>query len=171
MASRAEDVAIYLSQHFHHVWDSFGFFDLQRLLYLAQGWHLASGRGLLFPETIGAHRAAPLVGAVEGGVPMHDMIPTPELADTDEDFLDSFCITYGVADREAVNATDRRRGGDSAAGVDAGHVPADAAGPCRDQPQDARESDRHADAAGGDRECRGVPGAVRDCGASLRTLR
>ena len=102
MASRAEDVAIYLSQHFHHVWDSFGFFDLQRLLYLAQGWHLASGRGLLFPETIGAHRAAPLVGVVKGVVPMHDMIPTPELTDTDEDFLDSFCITYGVADREAV---------------------------------------------------------------------
>ena len=102
MASRAENVAIYLSQHFHHAWDSFGFFDLQRLLYLAQGWHLASGRGLLFPETIGAHRAAPLTAAVKGLIPMNEMIPAPELAAEDEDFLDSFCITYGVADRDAV---------------------------------------------------------------------
>lgn len=102
MASKAQDVAIYLSHHFHHAWDSFGFFDLQRLLYLAQGWHLASGRGVLFPETIGAHRAAPLIGAVKGLVPMEQMIPGPDLAPGDEDFLDSFCITYGVADRDAV---------------------------------------------------------------------
>lgn len=102
MASKAQDVAIYLSHHFHHAWDSFGFFDLQRLLYLAQGWHLASGRGVLFPETIGAHRAAPLIGAVKGLVPMEEMIPGPDLAPGDEDFLDSFCITYGVADRDAV---------------------------------------------------------------------
>lgn len=102
MTSRAQDVAIYLSHHFHHAWDSFGFFDLQRLLYLAQGWHIASGRGLLFPDTITAHRAAPLAAIVKGVLPMEEMLPQPDLDAYDEDFLDSFCLTYGVADREAV---------------------------------------------------------------------
>ena len=102
MASRAQDVAIYLSHHFHHAWDAFGFFDLQRLMYLAQGWHIASGRGLLFREAITAHKAAPLAGAVKGLVPMEEMLPHPDLDAYDEDFLDSFCLTYGVADREAV---------------------------------------------------------------------
>ncbi len=102
MASRAEDVAIYLTNHFHHVWESFGFFDLQRLMYLAQGWHIASGRGLLFGEAITAHRAAPLAGPVKGMVPLDEMLPTPALDAFDEDFLDSFCLTYGVANREAV---------------------------------------------------------------------
>ena len=102
MASRAQDVAIYLSHHFHHAWDAFGFFDLQRLMYLAQGWHIASGRGLLFDGTITAHRSAPLSGAVKGLVPLEEMLPSPELHPYDEDFLDSFCLTYGVATREAV---------------------------------------------------------------------
>lgn len=102
MTSRAQDVAIYLSHHFHHAWEGFGFFDLQRLLYLAQGWHLASGRGVLFTETIGAHKAAPLTYSVKGLLPMEEMLPHPELAPADEDFLDSFCLTYGVADRDAV---------------------------------------------------------------------
>ena len=102
MTSKAQDVAIYLSHHFHHTWDSFGFFDLQRLMYLAQGWHIASGRGLLFDEAITAHRAAPLAGAVKGLVPMEEMLPEPELDAYDEDFLDSFCLTYGVATRDAV---------------------------------------------------------------------
>ena len=30
------------------------------------------------------------------------LLPEPELTEADEEFLDSFCITYGVADREAV---------------------------------------------------------------------
>lgn len=102
MTSRAQDVALYLSNHFHHVWEGFGFFDLQRLLYLAQGWHIASGRGLLFTETIGAHRAAPLTYSVKGLLPLDEMLPLPELSPADEDYLDSFCITYGVADRDAV---------------------------------------------------------------------
>jgi hypothetical protein len=102
MTSRAQDVAIYLSHHFHHAWEGFGFFDLQRLMYLAQGWHLAGGRGLLFSETIGAHKAAPLTYSVKGLLPMEEMLPHPELTAEDEEFLDSFCITYGVADRGAV---------------------------------------------------------------------
>ena len=102
MTSRVQDIAIYLSHHFHHSWDSFGFFDLQRLLYLAQGWHIASGRGLLFSQSITAHRAAPLAGMVKGALPMEEMLPQPALDAYDEDFLDSFCLTYGVADREAV---------------------------------------------------------------------
>ncbi|NGQ89714.1 hypothetical protein G5V65_02305 [Rhodobacter sp. HX-7-19] len=102
MASRAQDVAIYLSHHFHHAWEGFGFFDLQRLLYLAQGWHLASGRGVLFSESIGAHKAAPLTYSVKGLLPMEEMLPHPDLSPQDEEFLDSFCTTYGVADRGAV---------------------------------------------------------------------
>lgn len=102
MASKAQDVAIYLSQHFHHAWDAFGFFDLQRLMYLAQGWHIASGRGLLFDGTITAHRTAPLASSVKGLVPLEEMLPSPELEAFDEDFLDSFCVTYGVATRDAV---------------------------------------------------------------------
>lgn len=102
MTCRSKDVALYLSHHFHHVWDSFGFFDLQRLLYLAQGWHIASGRGMLFTDAITAHRAAPLAGMVKGLLPMDEMLPQPELDAYDEDFLDSFCLTYGVADRDAV---------------------------------------------------------------------
>ena len=74
MTSRAQDVAIYLSHHFHAVWDQFGFFDLHRLLYLAQGWHIASGRGLLFDGTITAHRSAPLSGSVKGLVPLEEML-------------------------------------------------------------------------------------------------
>ena len=102
MASKAQDVAIFLSHHFHHAWESFGFFDLQRLMYLAQGWHIASGRGLLFDGTITAHRSSPLAGTVKGLVPLEEMLPTPELHPHDEDFLDSFCLTYGVATRDAV---------------------------------------------------------------------
>ena len=102
MTSRAQDVAIYLSNHFQQAWESFGFFDLQRLLYLAQGWHLATGRGPLFSETIGAHRSAPLTYTVKGLLPMHEMLPHPVLAEDDEDFLETFCRTYGVADRGAV---------------------------------------------------------------------
>ena len=102
MTSRAQDVAIYLSHHFHAVWDQFGFFDLHRLLYLAQGWHLASGKGLLFQESIGAHRSAPLTGTVKGLIPIDEMLPQPDLPADVEDFLDSFCTTYGIADRETV---------------------------------------------------------------------
>lgn len=102
MTSRAQDVAIYLSNHFSQVWETFGFFDLQRLLYLAQGWHLATGRGVLFSETIGAHRSAPLTYTVKGLLPMDEMLPHPMLTDEDEDFLETFCMTYGVADRGAV---------------------------------------------------------------------
>ena len=53
MTSRAQDVALYLSNHFSQVWENFGFFDLQRLLYLAQGWHLARGVGCFFPKRSG----------------------------------------------------------------------------------------------------------------------
>lgn len=102
MTSRAQDVAIYLSNHFQQAWDSFGFFDLQRLLYLAQGWHLATGRGPLFSETIGAHRSAPLTYTVKGLLPMDEMLPNPDLTEDDEDFLETFCRTYGGADRGAV---------------------------------------------------------------------
>ena len=102
MTSRAQDVALYLSNHFQKVWESFGFFDLQRLLYLAQGWHLATGRGELFSETIGAHRSAPLTYTVKGLLPMDEMLPHPDLTEEDEEFLETFCMTYGVADRGAV---------------------------------------------------------------------
>lgn len=111
MASRAQDVAIYLSHHFHHAWDGFGFFDLQRLLYLAQGWHLASGRGVLFPETIGAHRSAPLTYSIKGLMPMEEMLPLPALSADDEEYLDTFCTTYGVADRGAVRRQVEREDG------------------------------------------------------------
>ena len=102
MPSRAQDVALYLSHHFHATWDQFGLFDLHRLLYLAQGWHLASGKGVLFAESIGAHRSAPLTGTVKGLIPQNEMLPYPDLPAEDEDFLDAFCTTYGVADPETV---------------------------------------------------------------------
>lgn len=153
MTSRAQDVAIYLSHHFHSVWDEFGFFDLQRLLYLAQGWHLAAGKGLLFRETIGAHRSAPLTGTVKGLVPLDEMLPQPDLPFEDEDFLDSFCTTYGIADRETVKRQVDRddgawrltqsiagEGGYDPACADAGHLSADVAGSCRIQPPDAAAS-------------------------------
>ena len=38
MTNKAQHVALYISNHFQYVWESVGFFDLQRLLYLAQGW-------------------------------------------------------------------------------------------------------------------------------------
>ena len=121
MTSRAQDVAIYLSNHFQQAWESFGFFDLQRLLYLAQGWHLATGRGPLFSETIGAHRSAPLTYTVKGLLPMHEMLPHPVLAEDDEDFLETFCRTYGVADRGAVQRqVDREDGAWRLAQVTAG---------------------------------------------------
>lgn len=102
MTNKAQDVALYISNHFQYVWDTLGFFDLQRLLYLAQGWHLATGKGPLFSETIGAHRTAPLVVSVKGVVPLQEMLPHPELDPGAESFLDSFCTTYGIADARAV---------------------------------------------------------------------
>lgn len=104
MTNKAQDVALYISNHFHYVWDSLGFFDLQRLLYLAQGWHLATGQGPLFDDSIGAHRTSPLVIAVKGVVPLQEMLPHPELTPEAEAFLDSFCTTYGIADSRAVKA-------------------------------------------------------------------
>lgn len=102
MSNKAQDVALYISNHFHYVWESLGFFDLQRLLYLAQGWHLATGKGPLFADSIGAHRTSPLVIAVKGVVPLQEMLPHPELTPEAEAFLDSFCTTYGIADARAV---------------------------------------------------------------------
>jgi hypothetical protein len=102
MTNNAQHVALYISNHFQYVWESVGFFDLQRLLYLAQGWHLATGKGPLFSDSIGAHRTAPLIVSVKGVVPQHEMLPQPELDPEGEAFLDSFCITYGTADARAV---------------------------------------------------------------------
>ena len=102
MTNKAQDVALYISNHFHYVWESLGFFDLQRLLYLAQGWHLATGQGPLFEDSIGAHRTSPLVVAVKGVVPLQEMLPHPELTPEAEAFLDSFCTTYGIADSRAI---------------------------------------------------------------------
>lgn len=102
MTNKAQDVALYISHHFQYVWETFGFFDLQRLLYLAQGWHLATGKGPLFADSIGAHRTAPLVLAVKGVVPLQEMLPHPDLPPEAEAFLDSFCTTYGIADARAV---------------------------------------------------------------------
>lgn len=102
MTERAVDVANYLTRHFHYVWDTLGFFDLQRLMYLAQGWHLATSGKPLFMESITAHRAAPLVLAVKGVVPLAEMLPDPELSPAGELFLDNFCITYGIADSKLV---------------------------------------------------------------------
>ncbi len=102
MTNKAQDVALHISNHFQYVWESLGFFDLQRLLYLAQGWHLATGNGPLFADSIGAHRTSPLVIAVKGVVPLQEMLPHPELTPEAEAFLDSFCTTYGIADSRAV---------------------------------------------------------------------
>jgi uncharacterized phage-associated protein len=111
MASRAQDVAIYLTHQFQYAWECFGFFDLQRLMYLAQGWHLAGGRGVLFEESIGAHKAAPLTFSIKGLLPMDEMLPHPVLEPEDEDFLESFCATYIDADRAAVRRQVEREDG------------------------------------------------------------
>lgn len=98
MTSRAQDVAHFLSLRFEHLWPSLCFFDLQRLLYLAQGWHLAGGRGVLFVEPLVAHRAAPMVPSVKGLFPLAEMLPKPNLTQMDMKFLDTFCYSYGKSE-------------------------------------------------------------------------
>lgn len=102
MICRAKDVAIFLSQQVCRHWDGFGFFDLQRLLYLAQGWHITSRNSLLFGEAIEAHRSAPLTRSVLGSVPVDEMLPLPLLSPDAKEYLVQFSRVFVTADRGAI---------------------------------------------------------------------
>ena len=102
MQTTAQDVALYLSFRFERFWRNFGFYDLQRLLFLAQGWHLARGGGPLFSDEITAHRAAPVVSSIKGLFPMDEMLPKANMTTSVISYLDSFCKTYENADVAAV---------------------------------------------------------------------
>lgn len=102
MTCRARDVAIFLSHRFSHQWSGFGFFDLQRLLYLAQGWHITSRHSLLFGETIEAHNSAPLTRSVLGPIPVEEMLPLPLLLPEAREYLGQFCKIFATADRAAI---------------------------------------------------------------------
>lgn len=101
MRSTAQDVALYLSFRFERSWQNFGFYDLQRLLFLAQGWHLARGSGPLFSDQIFAHRAAPVVSSIKGLFPADEMLPKANLKASVLPFLESFCKTYANVDPAA----------------------------------------------------------------------
>lgn len=101
MRTTPQDVALYLSFRFERFWPNFGFFDLQRLLFLAQGWHLARGSGPLFSDKIFAHRAGPVVSSIKGLFPMDEMLPRPHLIASAVPFLESFCKTYANVDPAA----------------------------------------------------------------------
>lgn len=96
------DAAIYLAQRFSREWNGFGFFDLQRLLYLAQGWHIASRQSLLFADKIEAHGPAPLTRSVIGPVPIDEMLPLPRLTPDAEHYLRQFSKIFLAADRDAM---------------------------------------------------------------------
>lgn len=102
MTNCARDVAIFLSQKVSRHWDGFGFFDLHRLLYLAQGWHIASRHGLLFRDAIEAHHAAPMTRSVTGCIPLDQMLPLPRLSPDAREFLEQFCNSFARADRGAI---------------------------------------------------------------------
>jgi hypothetical protein len=99
---RARDVAIFLSLRLSQQWTGFGFFDLQRLLYLAQGWHITSRHSLLFGETIEAHNSAPLTRSVLGPIPVEEMLPLPLLPPDAKDYLVQFSRIFASADRGAI---------------------------------------------------------------------
>lgn len=107
----ARDVAIFLSHEFRYSWDSLGFFDLHRLLYLAQGWHLASRNCQLFNESISAQKAIPLTFGIKGVVPSEEMIPIPNLDPDAKAFLNAFCLTFANADRAAIRRQVEREDG------------------------------------------------------------
>ena len=102
MHTAAQDVALYLSFRFERFWPSFGFYDLQRLLFLSQGWHLARGDGPLFADEIIAHRAAPIVSSIKGLFPKDEMLPKANMTPFTISYLDSFCKTYASIDSAAV---------------------------------------------------------------------
>jgi hypothetical protein len=102
MTCRARDVAIFLSQRFGSHWGGLGFFDLQRLLYLAQGWHITSRHSLLFGEIIEAHSSAPLTRSIIGHVPFEEMLPLPFLPQDAKEYLVEFFHVFSVADRGAI---------------------------------------------------------------------
>lgn len=102
MLATAKDVALFISYRFQNVWPVFGFYDLQRLLYLAQGWHLAGARGQLFSDSIAANRAAPVVLSIKGLLPINEMLPKANLTGETSQFLELFCKTY--ADAEPADA-------------------------------------------------------------------
>lgn len=101
MRTTAQDVALYLSFRFERSWSNFGFYDLQRLLFLAQGWNLARGSGPLFSDEIFAHKAAPVVSSIKGLCPTDEMLPKANLTASVLPFLESFCKTYANVDPAA----------------------------------------------------------------------
>jgi uncharacterized phage-associated protein len=76
---------------------------LQKLLYYAQGTHLALKKGILFPESISAWNHGPVVTSVYHKYKEHGANPLPAPKDFDisqysedlQDFLDEVYSVYG----------------------------------------------------------------------------
>ncbi|NBO21270.1 MAG: DUF4065 domain-containing protein [Rhodobacteraceae bacterium] len=108
MLNSARDVALFLGPRFLDIWGDLGLHDLQRLVYLAQGWHIVSHDRPLFGDRIEVAPYGPRVDGVRRGfaadngyllLDTANFHPLPQATQT---FLNSFVATYSIATPDAV---------------------------------------------------------------------
>jgi uncharacterized phage-associated protein len=100
--SNANDVAKFLISRFQEAGDPLTNMKLQKLLYYAQGWHLALKGEALFDERIEAWPHGPVVPPVYGTFkryqwsPIIDAVEVPALSEETASHLREVMDVYGV---------------------------------------------------------------------------